>query len=309
MLNVGGDAIDQDAVAIGLLHQKAQASGADRVFYLAEVGNRLLKKKESLGHGQWLVWSRTNSGLLGFGERGARTLISGAQWLASNWRLANTLEDIVTDPHASDQDLARAAEIRQLISSRFRPTTRGTLGRRQNNEWYTPPQYIALARAVLGDIDIDPASTELAQETVKARRYFDKDQNGLRQQWFGRVWLNPPYAPPLIGKFIAKLLMEWDAQRISACIALTHNYTDAIWFHDAMSAANTVCFTQGRVKFYEPGGALARPTQGQAFFYFGADADAFKREFGPIGSMVKPEPDRWTRQRIRDEVEAAAPAN
>jgi hypothetical protein len=299
--------IDDDAIAIGLLHQKAQrARDSDRVFHLVEVGNRLLKKKESLGHGEWLAWSRANAGLLGFGERGVRTLISGAQWVASHWRLANMLEDIVTDPDASDEDLARADEIKELISGQFRAGPRGTMGRRENNEWYTPPQYIERARAVLGGIDIDPASSAIAQETVKARQYFDKEQNGLRQAWRGRVWLNPPYAPPLINRFIGKLLMEWDSRRISACIALTHNYTDAIWFHDAMCVADSVCFTQGRVRFHDPGGALASPTQGQAFFYFGADTGAFKREFGPIGSIVKPEPDRWSRRRVRDETPANA---
>ncbi len=259
-----------------------------------EVGNRLLKKKEALGHGEWLAWSQANSGVLGFGERGARSLISGAEWVASHWRLANMLEDIATDPHASPEDLGRAAEIRQLISGQFhRPTqsSRGTLGRRQNNEWYTPREWIDRARAVLGGIDVDPASSELAQKTVNAQEYFDKERNGLRQVWRGRVWLNPPYSPPLINRFIRKLLQEWDERRISACIALTHNYTDAAWFHDTMCVADSVCFTQGRIRFRDPGGALASPTQGQAFFYFGDDTDAFKREFGPIGSIVKPEPE------------------
>ncbi len=294
-------AVDQEAIAIGALHRTAQASHADRVLYFGEAGTRLLKKKESLGHGQWLQWLETNRSVLGFNERGARSLINGAQWLSSNWQLANTLEEIVTDPNATDQDLAKASDIRQLISWQFYPRIRGTLGRRCN-EWYTPGPIIKKACNVFGGaIDLDPASTALAQETVKARQYFDKDQNGLRQQWHGRVWLNPPYAKPLIGRFISKLLMEWNARRVSACIVLTHNYTDAMWFHDAVSAADVVCFTQGRIRFHEPGGELAKPTQGQAIFYFGTEIAAFKREFGRVGFIVRPENDQWTRRRIRDE--------
>jgi phage N-6-adenine-methyltransferase len=294
--------IDQDAVSIGLLYSKAQTSAADRVFYFGEAGDRLLKKKESLSHGQWLPWIKANRSVLGFGQRGVRSLIQGAQWLASNWQLANTLEEIVTDPHATDHDLARADEIRTLISWQFLPRIRGTLGRRQN-EWYTPKPIINSAYNVLGAIDLDPASNALAQETVKAQRYFDKDQDGLRQPWYGRVWLNPPYQRLLIGKFISKLLMEWNAGRVTECIALTHNYTDAMWFHDAASAADVVCFTQGRIRFYEPSGALAKPTQGQAFLYFGQQHDAFRREFGRLGLIVRPESDGWTRQRVRDEAE------
>src|SRR5215472_3636316 len=249
-------AVDQDAITIGTLVKRAQTPGDDRVFCLQEAGTRLLKKKESLGRGHWLAWLKTNSNILGFRNRGARLLINGAQWMTSNWQLASTLQEIVTDPNATPESLAHADAIREVISGQFRPSVRGTFGRRKN-EWYTPPEYISLARKVLGDIDVDPASTPLAQEIDRARQYFDKEKDGLRQAWHGRVWLNRPYSQPLIGKFIGKLLCEWNAGRIEACITLTHNYTDAMWFHDAVSAANAVCFTQGRVRFYEPGGAVA----------------------------------------------------
>lgn len=297
---------DQDAVTIGLLYRNAvQTPGNDRVLYFGDAGRRLAAKKETLGHGEWVSWIRSHQSILGFSERGARSLVQGAQWLASNWHLANQLEDILTDPQASDEDLARANEIRRLISYQFIPTIRGTLGRRKN-EWYTPPEYIALARRVFGgDIDCDPASTECAQEIVRARTFFDEDRNGLRQSWHGRVWLNPPYSQPLIGRFIGKLLAEWDARHISACIALTHNYTDTAWFHDAASVADAICFTQGRVRFYEPDGELAKPTQGQAFFYFGSEVEAFRQIFEHVGLIVRSEPNSYERRKVRN-VEARA---
>ena len=37
-----------------------------------------------------------------------------------------------------------------------------------NNQWFTPDEHIALARQVLGEIDLDPASHEIAQQTVEA---------------------------------------------------------------------------------------------------------------------------------------------
>jgi hypothetical protein len=39
-------------------------------------------------------------------------------------------------------------------------------------EWYTPAEFVEAARAVLGEFDLDPASSERAQQTVKARRYY-----------------------------------------------------------------------------------------------------------------------------------------
>src|SRR5262245_14805307 len=39
-------------------------------------------------------------------------------------------------------------------------------------EWYTPARLIEAGRAVLGDIDLDPASSDIAQKTVRAKEYF-----------------------------------------------------------------------------------------------------------------------------------------
>jgi hypothetical protein len=45
----------------------------------------------------------------------------------------------------------------------------------------------------LGEIDLDPASNALAQSWIKAGNFFTIEDDGLKQQWFGRVWCNPPY--------------------------------------------------------------------------------------------------------------------
>ena len=58
-------------------------------------------------------------------------------------------------------------------------------------EWHTPAQWIEAARRVLGAIDLDPASSDRAQETVGAETYFTKETDGLSRPWAGRVWLKP----------------------------------------------------------------------------------------------------------------------
>jgi ParB family chromosome partitioning protein len=142
---------------------------------------------------------------------------------------------------------------------------RGTQGTGEN-EWFTPPEYIEMARSVLGEIDLDPATHEQAQAIIQAKHFFTKADDSLAQRWHGRVWLNPPYAQPLIAQFVAKMVAEVEARHVSAGIMLTHNYTDTAWFQAAAAVADAICFTRGRVKFYEPDGAIAAPTQGQAFF-------------------------------------------
>jgi phage N-6-adenine-methyltransferase len=162
---------------------------------------------------------------------------------------------------------------------------RGTLGTGEN-EWYTPQEYVESARFVLGAIDLDPASTEQANETVKARTFFAEADNGLEKDWFGNIWLNPPYAQPTIAQFADKVVAEWESGRITSAIVLTHNYTDTAWFQKVMNSATAICFTRGRVRFYSPAGEIAAPTQGQAFFYFGDDLNRFVEAFSGIGTVV-----------------------
>src|SRR6185312_4048194 len=162
---------------------------------------------------------------------------------------------------------------------------RGTFGTGEN-EWYTPKEYIAAARDVLGGIDLDPATSKYAQENIKADVFYTADDDGLKQEWHGTVWLNPPYAQPLIADFVFKLVDEVKAGRVTAAVMLTHNYTDTAWFQEAASAASAICSTRGRVKFVDARGNVAAPTQGQAFFYFGDETEAFAERFADIGFVA-----------------------
>lgn len=163
---------------------------------------------------------------------------------------------------------------------------RGTFGTGEN-EWYTPREFIDRARLALGEIDLDPASSEAAQVLVGATRYFTELDDGLSKEWAGRVWLNPPYAQPAIQNFADKVCAEWVADRIEAAIVLTHNYTDTTWFQQLARHSRAICFTRGRVKFVSPTGELAAPTQGQAFFYIGPDVSAFEAAFADVGFIVR----------------------
>jgi phage N-6-adenine-methyltransferase len=152
-------------------------------------------------------------------------------------------------------------------------------------DWHTPEDIIAAARSVLGAIDLDPASSDAAQATVRAARYFTARENGLRQRWAGRVWLNPPYAYPLIEQFIEKLLDELASGRVTAALLLTNNSTDTGWFQTAAARAAAVAFFSGRLHFSN---APDAPAQGQALTYFGDDVTRFASVFRNRAVVLEP---------------------
>lgn len=152
-----------------------------------------------------------------------------------------------------------------------------------NNEYYTPGRYIEAAREVMGGIDLDPASCAMAQETVKAGAYFSQEDDGLTKQWKGRVWMNPPYAAGLIDKFIDKLLDEHEARNVKEAIVLVDNRTDTGWFHKLVSGCARLCFTRGRINFYNEKTDSSSPANGSAIFYFGERPEAFETVFSRFG--------------------------
>jgi phage N-6-adenine-methyltransferase len=166
-------------------------------------------------------------------------------------------------------------------------TIRGTEGTGEF-ERYTPAEYIEYARDVMGSIDLDPATSEYAQETVQAAQYFTVEDDGLTRDWHGRVWINPPYHRELAPAFVRKLISELRAERVSEAIMLTNNVTDTTWFQEAADFCDGLCFTAGRIRFEVPDAEPVLPTQGQAFFYFGRRLGRFFQVFREVGFCVEP---------------------
>jgi ParB-like chromosome segregation protein Spo0J len=155
-------------------------------------------------------------------------------------------------------------------------------------EWYTPPKFVEAARKVMGGIDLDPASSHQAQEVVQARRYFTEEQDGLSRPWGtlkrpSRAWCNAPYKAGLIDQFVAKLLEELAAGRVSEAVLLVDNRTDTEWFHAAAIQASARCDTSGRIQFRRPDGTGGSPMNGSVFLYFGDNPDRFAAGFGSLG--------------------------
>lgn len=68
----------------------------------------------------------------------------------------------------------------------------GALHSAAHVEHYTPKPIIEAARRTLGGISLDPASCPFANRVVRATEIFTETTDGLMQEWFGPLFLNPP---------------------------------------------------------------------------------------------------------------------
>lgn len=145
-------------------------------------------------------------------------------------------------------------------------------------EWYTPPNIIDLAREVLGTINIDPASNLIAQEWIKADKFYTKDTNGLDKPWKGKVWCNPPYSASLIKKFTKKFADEYLSGNMTEGIILTNSGTDTAW--NTPLKQGLQAYTNGRISFLQPDlTEKGKGSRGSLFTYFGPNPQKFIEVF------------------------------
>jgi phage N-6-adenine-methyltransferase len=185
-----------------------------------------------------------------------------------------------------------AAEIMEMVKAKEAKNVKDARAKRNphvaqnsgDNEWYTPKKFIEAARIVLGTIDLDPASSEIANKTVQAETFYTAEDNGIDKEWFGNVWLNPPYAAPLISEFVSQL--EAQRHNVESFIVLVNNATETRWFHRLMNISHAICLPVGRVRFVNPDGEIGAPLQGQAILYGGDNIQVFHKEFRKFGRTL-----------------------
>lgn len=186
--------------------------------------------------------------------------------------------DVIEQVKAQAREENKLVTQKQILDAIKKPHVFFNSG---NNEWYTPGEIIEAAREAMGSIDLDPASSDIAQKVVKAGTYYTAETDGLCKSWSGNVWMNPPYSTNLIGAFIDKLITE--RENINQAVVLVNNATETEWFTKLISIASAVVFPKGRIKFYMPDGKTGSPLQGQAAVYTGNNAGGFIKAFSGIG--------------------------
>ncbi len=204
---------------------------------------------------------------------------------AHRWQQAAQIPEKAFEQHVAQvKDAGLELTTSGLLKSAKSPHVSQNTG---ESEWYTPFEYIACAHSVMGRIDLDPASSELANKTVRASKIYTAKDDGLSKVWGGKVWMNPPYSAELVRQFVSKFAKQVNNKDIHEGMVLVNNATETQWFNELVSVSNAVLFPSGRVKFLDPSGKPGAPLQGQALTYSGKNLEKFINEFGGFGWIAK----------------------
>ncbi len=113
----------------------------------------------------------------------------------------------------------------------------------RTEEWETPGYVFS----TLNDefhFQVDVCATI---ENKKCDKYFDKDIDGLDQEWSPyRCWMNPPYGKK-ISQWVKKAYKE--SQRGALVVCLVPSRTDTRWWHEWVMKASEIRLVAGRINF------------------------------------------------------------
>jgi hypothetical protein len=110
-------------------------------------------------------------------------------------------------------------------------------------EWLTPPDLVKK----LGRFDLDPCSPINAPFLHAPNNYTIED-DGLQKEWFGRVYLNPPYGKGM-ELWLEKLKNHGNGIALIFARTETKCFFDNIW-----NDADGILFVKGRIRFYHVSG-------------------------------------------------------
>lgn len=108
----------------------------------------------------------------------------------------------------------------------------------------------------LGAFDLDPCGNDPRPWDCAAVTFTERD-DGLAQDWFGRVWLNPPFDT----RYIALWLERMAARNCG--VVLVHARTDTQWWKVIRYNASAILYLEGRVIFHKPDGSQQSTRDGK----------------------------------------------
>lgn len=132
--------------------------------------------------------------------------------------------------------------------------TNHSIPKGQSDEHYTPKSIFDSLKIYF---DLDVAAPE-GGGNVPALYYFDKQSDGLKQKWWGNVWMNPPYSNPT--PWVEKFL---DHRNGMALLPITRGK----WWDKLWEEAEAICPTSYNLKFERRDGLANKPIMFRTALY------------------------------------------
>jgi hypothetical protein len=179
--------------------------------------------------------------------------------------------------------------ITQSVKSSAKPVNNATFVNQTSGEfeYYSPKDIVDAARRVMGVIDLDPASSAIANQIVRAKHFYTIEDDGLKQKWYGNVWMNHPFSRTNNPKWIDKLRVEYEIGEVNQACNICFAATSENWFQPLYDYP--LCFLSPRTNYYLPDGTLKEDvTKGSVVAYLGTNILSFITEFQSFGSVMLP---------------------
>lgn len=215
--------------------------------------------------------------------------ILSKQLSVSERSIRNAIKLLQEAPEAAARVAAGEGTVDAASGQAQKKAARGAIRAAGSDEWYTPEDLAWRARTSLGGtIDLDPATCAAANKVVQATNTFTKAKDGLRREWNGSVYLNPPFS--LAAEFVDKLLRELKSGRVTAAVVVTTNATETAWCQQLMRTCTAFAVPAGRIAFTHPkGDDASQNVRGSIVWYLGTpNHDEFVSAFRAVGTVVLP---------------------
>lgn len=131
----------------------------------------------------------------------------------------------------------------------------------ETDQWATPLHFFELLNKEF-NFELDVCADEFNAKTSK---FYNEEMDGLKQEWSGIVWMNPPYGRE-IGKWVKKAYES--SLQGATVVCLLPSRTDTKWWHDYCMHGE-IRLVKGRLKFGDATNSAPFPS---AVVIFGKDA-------------------------------------
>jgi hypothetical protein len=151
----------------------------------------------------------------------------------------------------------------------------------KTHTWLTPPEIIE----AIGPFDLDPCACPEPRPWATAATHWTREDGPLRREWFGRVWLNPPFGPKeTVFAFMRRMVAHGRGTALLFARTETEMFFEAVW-----ERATAILFLRGRPHFHHHDGRRAAANSGAPvtlIAYGSYDADRLQRS-GIAGRCVQ----------------------